>query len=678
MHSRDPKKLGLTPVHQVRPEVRNLALFLSFCSIIAAIVFFSVLESETVTASSYPVSEDKDQDDVPNWIDIDDDNDGIPDVDECERSQTSTFVNSGTYMVPGSDGVVFDISALDNSFNMNINGTQLVPSEIQFHQGSVTGSMSLARFASDNSPYGQNGIANVWSVNWANANPNLIQLRLTISADGGVSLEGIRSVGSPLEEMILDPAHPQFNAISWNASGTNTVVISQVKSGPTFIYAKSYSSCGDFDGDGIPNHWDLDSDGDGVSDLLEGGGTDSDGDGQVAYSTPGDPTSMTDSDGDGLLDALDNIDSGSGAGEQASGSPLPLLNTDGLGKENFLDIDSDDDGIVDIVEAQSTLGALSPSGSDTDEDGIDDVFDIDCQPCGAITGANIDPIDTGHDPSPDYIDLDSDGDGIPDSIEGHDTNGDGVVDGSDSPVANTGLPGGTTDSDEDGLLDGFDNIIDPSTFDPTNGGLTANAYPDFQGVTSERDWREKSTLPVEWVSFEVEPNGTDALLRWSTAVETNSDYYQVERSQDGQLFTELGRINAAGTTTTLSSYQYLDRAVGNLSGRVVLYRLRQVDMNGSVDFSRTVELELGESPSHLTLSAFPNPVRDVLTLRMESEGPVSVTIASAAGQIVFESALPAANSLQEISVPVAGWSSGMYSVVVTGSNARRSQQIVVN
>lgn len=163
--------------------------------------------------------------------------------------------------------------------------------------------------------------------------------------------------------------------------------------------------------------------------------------------------------------------------------------TDNDGVADHLDIDADNDGIVDNTEAQSTAGYTAPSNVDTDNDGLDDAYDTDCAPCGGVTGVAISPVDTDSDGLKDFEDLDSDNDGISDLIEGHDTNGDGTVDGSDSPNANTGLAGGTTDTDGDGLLDGFDN--DTADPDPTNGSLTAESHPDVQaGGTAEQDWRE--------------------------------------------------------------------------------------------------------------------------------------------------------------------------------------------
>lgn len=231
---------------------------------------------------------DTDNDGVSDICDTDDDNDGILDAVECGKVQTATFsVKNGitqTFNMPAaSDGFTIDMSSLDNSFNMEINGIELVSDEIQFHPGSVASGESLVRFASDNAGYGQNGSNNVWSINYKNADPSLLLLRLNINRNGDISLQGIRTKTSPLEDLIIDAAHPQFNNITWNSTGSNTVIVSQKVNGPTFLYATGYGiNCNnDTDGDGIFDNIDIDSDNDGCSDVIESGGVDANNDGQL-------------------------------------------------------------------------------------------------------------------------------------------------------------------------------------------------------------------------------------------------------------------------------------------------------------------------------------------------------------------------------------------------------------
>jgi hypothetical protein len=245
----------------------------------------------------------------------------------------------------------------------------------------------------------------------------------------------------------------------------------------------------DFDGDGIRNNVDLDSDNDGILDIIEAGGTDADGDGQV--------DGFTDTDSDGYHDAFDGGGSLliTGADTNADGKPDsypdPNDNPDNTGLPNFLDIDSDDDGITDHTEAQVTTATyIGFSGVDTDGDGVLDIFDNFV----GFAGNGLTPTDSDLDGTPDYIDTNSDNHGELDIIEGHDVNGDGTVDSSDwgtclnSITSNLGALS-FIDSDNDGLDDGFDN--DLITYDPSNSTMQPTSHPNIDDIaTAERDWRE--------------------------------------------------------------------------------------------------------------------------------------------------------------------------------------------
>ncbi|MFD2591972.1 choice-of-anchor L domain-containing protein, partial [Aquimarina hainanensis] len=208
----------------------------------------------------------------------------------------------------------------------------------------------------------------------------------------------------------------------------------------------------DSDNDGKPDYLDLDSDNDGIADIIEAGGIDTDGDGAIDYPTPGDPTSMTDADGDGLEDSVDTIDSGSGAGEVTSGTALLNPDSDNDGIVDSLDLDSDNDGLTDISEAggvdtdgDGEIDYPTPgdptSMADVDGDGFADSVDTDDNTvAGTGDGGTMLPLpNTDGTGGLDYQDIDSDGDGIVDNIEGQptvgyvapsgtDTDGDGIDD----------------------------------------------------------------------------------------------------------------------------------------------------------------------------------------------------------------------------------------------------------
>ncbi|WP_372757043.1 LamG-like jellyroll fold domain-containing protein [Mariniflexile sp.] len=129
---------------------------------------------------------------------------------------------------------------------------------------------------------------------------------------------------------------------------------------------------------------------------------------------------------------------------------------DGDGKYNYLDLDSDNDGIPDNVEGQTTLGYISPSGIVNKQTGIDLVY-----------GTGIAVVNTDYDKYPDVLDLDSDNDGLLDIEE----NG----------MANAITT--FTDTDNDGIDDLFEgsNANDPLDVNDEINTPSASILPDTDG-----------------------------------------------------------------------------------------------------------------------------------------------------------------------------------------------------
>lgn len=208
----------------------------------------------------------------------------------------------------------------------------------------------------------------------------------------------------------------------------------------------------DFDNDGVPNHFDLDSDNDGILDIVEAG--------NAANDTSNNGRTNNNVGANGLDNSNETND-----GINASIS-YNLPNTDGTTNPDFLDIDADADGIVDNIEAQLTNNYIATTGVFSNT-GIDTAY-----PNGLI------PIDSENDNIPDYIDTNSDNDIRDDSIEGWDTNSDGMPE----------ILAFNSDADNDGLDDAFDN--NDGLLNPTNG-QTPQSFPNFDNAdTPERDWRE--------------------------------------------------------------------------------------------------------------------------------------------------------------------------------------------
>ncbi len=208
----------------------------------------------------------------------------------------------------------------------------------------------------------------------------------------------------------------------------------------------------DFDKDGVPNHFDLDSENDGIFDIVEAG--------NIALDTDHNGRTNNTVGANGLDNSLESNDS------SFASITYILPNTDNNGNSNFLDIDADDDGIVDNIEGQLSANYINLS-TIINSLGINTAY-----PNG------ISPVDTENDGIPDYIDINSDDDIRDDIIEGWDTDSDGTPETLASNI----------DSDNDGLDDAFDN--NDNLLNPTNG-QTPQSFPNADNTDNpELDWRE--------------------------------------------------------------------------------------------------------------------------------------------------------------------------------------------
>ncbi|MDO7848465.1 M12 family metallo-peptidase, partial [Hymenobacter sp. M29] len=162
-------------------------------------------------------------------------------------------------------------------------------------------------------------------------------------------------------------------------------------------------------------------------------------------------------------------------------------------------------------------------------------------------------------------------------------------------------------------------------------------------------------LPVGLSSFTATAaEGCATRLAWTTATESNSDRYEVERSTDGQAFARLAAVPSHNRATG-STYSYLDRQA---LAAVRYYRLRMVDTDGTATYSPVATLTTAcAAATHLTLA--PNPT----SARIEVGGLQAgqqLLIYSSAGRLTYVGTATGATQ----TLDVQGWAAGLYLVQV--------------
>lgn len=170
-------------------------------------------------------------------------------------------------------------------------------------------------------------------------------------------------------------------------------------------------------------------------------------------------------------------------------------------------------------------------------------------------------------------------------------------------------------------------------------GSTANSYSAT--FTSANYWiatvatfKPLVTLPVVLVSYDAKQLKENKVeLDWATASESNSDHFEVEHSANGQDWTAVGQVTAAGNSAAMQGYSFVDDAP--YSG-VTYYRLVQVDRDGSETFSKTLTMHIGQA-SVATIRVYPNPAASYLVVEGATQ---AVTIFNTAGQRMLVRVVP--------------------------------------
>lgn len=114
-----------------------------------------------------------------------------------------------------------------------------------------------------------------------------------------------------------------------------------------------------------------------------------------------------------------------------------------------------------------------------------------------------------------------------------------------------------------------------------------------------------SMIPVELTSFTATSNENSVTLNWSTATETNNSGFSVERKTSrNENWIEIGFVPGFGSTTERKSYSFADE---NLLMGSYSYRLKQMDFDGTFEYSSQVFTEVGAPKNFALMQNYPNP-----------------------------------------------------------------------
>lgn len=130
-------------------------------------------------------------------------------------------------------------------------------------------------------------------------------------------------------------------------------------------------------------------------------------------------------------------------------------------------------------------------------------------------------------------------------------------------------------------------------------------------------------VPVELTSFTATATGNNVNVAWTTATETNSMEFVVERKATGGSWESAGTVRAAGTSTSAVSYSFTDK---NVATGKYSYRLKQIDLDGTTATFDAIEVEVGV-PNAFDLSQnYPNPFNPSTRVNFSLPTATNVTL----------------------------------------------------
>lgn len=177
-------------------------------------------------------------------------------------------------------------------------------------------------------------------------------------------------------------------------------------------------------------------------------------------------------------------------------------------------------------------------------------------------------------------------------------------------------------------------------------------------------------LPLNWISFKGALKENYVELDWSTTNEFNTNGFEIERSTDGETYSNIGWVNSLGGVN-LNNYTYNDHSI--VKGNKYYYRLKQEDKDGKFTYSSVVIIAyLG---GNKWVNIYPNPVKDNLFIQRQngSNSNTNIVITDASGKVVYQNVNSLSSTLE---VQTSNWSRGIYIVKLNSDEGSSTIKIV--
>ncbi len=212
-----------------------------------------------------------------------------------------------------------------------------------------------------------------------------------------------------------------------------------------------------------------------------------------------------------------------------------------------------------------------------------------------------------------------------------------------------------------------------------NYSSTNNQSPDYvqYGEINTQQVVENEALPVQLTNFTVSAEQNTVVLKWATSTEVNNYGFNIERSTDNQVWGNIGFVTGAGNSNSTKEYSFIDN---NLRSGNYSYRLKQVDNDGSFNYSNVISVKINLIASTGMGQNYPNPFNPTTTIQftMAKKENVRLVVYNMIGQQVAELVNREVDvGTHSVKFNAANLSSGIYFYTLAGNSVNITKKMIL-
>lgn len=149
------------------------------------------------------------------------------------------------------------------------------------------------------------------------------------------------------------------------------------------------------------------------------------------------------------------------------------------------------------------------------------------------------------------------------------------------------------------------------------------------------------------------------MLSWSTISEENNAMFVIEKAEDGGEFISVGTVSGAGNSQETKSYDFFDI---DIRGQYLLYRLRQIDLDGTSSYSKTLFISKSVANSFMVAQMSDVMAAEVFEVSIDAmtDSYLEYTLTDAKGEIVLQENINILRGINDIMIELDNSDVGIY------------------